>query len=140
MRNAMAILGANLGTTLDSWVVATLGFNMDIEVVSYPAVCAGRPYFSLEVGKHIDTFPIFFWIWFIVYRLSFMKTAMEAKSFDFSHYATMSLAVYLLIGFMTVVVQSSSVTMALTLSALHVSAISLPYRCHYIGVANRNYH
>jgi phosphate:Na+ symporter len=41
MRNAMAIiLGANLGTTLDSWVVATLGFNMDIEV-SYPAVCAG---------------------------------------------------------------------------------------------------
>jgi phosphate:Na+ symporter len=42
MRNAMAIiLGANLGTTLDSWVVATLGFNMDIEVVSYPAVCAG---------------------------------------------------------------------------------------------------
>jgi phosphate:Na+ symporter len=47
--------------------------------------------------------------------LSFMKTAMEAhKIFDFSHYATMSLAVYLLIGFMiTVVVQSSSVTMAL---------------------------
>jgi phosphate:Na+ symporter len=38
---------------------------------------------------------------------------------------TMSLAVYF--GFMiTVVVQSSSVTMALTLSALHVSAISLP--------------
>jgi phosphate:Na+ symporter len=46
-----------------------------------------------------------------------MKTAMEAqvKVFDFSHYATMSLAVYLLIGFMiTVVVQSSSVTMAYT--------------------------
>jgi phosphate:Na+ symporter len=29
-----------LGTTLDSWVVATLGFN-GYEVVSYPAVCAG---------------------------------------------------------------------------------------------------
>jgi phosphate:Na+ symporter len=38
-----------------------------------------------------------------------MKTAMEAqvKVFDFSHYATMSLAVYLLIGFMITVVQSS---------------------------------
>jgi hypothetical protein len=61
------------------------------------------------------------------------------KVFDFSHYATMSLAVYLLIGFMiTVVVQSSSVTMALTLSALHVYILA--YRCrHYIGVANRNY-
>jgi phosphate:Na+ symporter len=66
-------------TTLDSWVVATLGFNMDIEVVSYPAVCAGGLILILFVGKHIDTFPIFFWIWFIVYRLSFMKTAMEAQ-------------------------------------------------------------
>jgi phosphate:Na+ symporter len=37
------ILGANLGTTLDSWVVATLGFNMDIEVVSYPPFVQG-PY------------------------------------------------------------------------------------------------
>jgi phosphate:Na+ symporter len=58
MRNAMAIiLGANLGTTLDSWVVATLGFNMDIEVVSYPAVCAGGLILILKF-KH--TFPIFF--------------------------------------------------------------------------------
>jgi ABC-type multidrug transport system permease subunit len=58
-------------------------FNMDIEVVSYPAVCAGGLILILlEVGKHIDTFPIFFWIWFIVYRLSFMKTAgSTGKSF-----------------------------------------------------------
>jgi phosphate:Na+ symporter len=62
MRNAMAIiLGANLGTTLDSWVVATLGFNMDIEVVSYPAVCAGGLILILFGSrKHIDTFPISF--------------------------------------------------------------------------------
>jgi hypothetical protein len=34
---------------------------MDIEVVSYPAVCAGGLVLSsLEVKKHIDTFPIFF--------------------------------------------------------------------------------
>jgi phosphate:Na+ symporter len=81
MRNAMAIiLGANLGTTLDSWVVATLGFNMDIEVVSYPAVCAGPFLSSLEVGKHIDTFPIFFDLVYCL-SVSFMKTAMEAHKF-----------------------------------------------------------
>jgi hypothetical protein len=68
----------------------------------------------LEVGKHIDTFPIFFLIWFIVYRVVYENShGSTGKIFDFSHYATMSLAVYLLIGFMiTVVVQSSSVTMA----------------------------
>ena len=32
MRNALAVvLGSNLGTTLDSWVVAMLGFKLDIE-------------------------------------------------------------------------------------------------------------
>jgi phosphate:Na+ symporter len=132
MRNAMAIiLGANLGTTLDSWVVATLGFNMDIEVVSYPAVCAGGLilifFGSRKTYRYISYFLFGFGLLFI--GLSFMKTAMEAqvKVFDFSHYATMSLAVFLLIGFIiTVLVQSSSVTMALTLSALHVGAISLP--------------
>jgi phosphate:Na+ symporter len=70
----------------------------------------------LEVGKHIDTFPISFLIWFIVYRVVLYENShgSTGKIFDFSHYATMSLAVYLLIGFMiTVVVQSSSVTMAL---------------------------
>jgi phosphate:Na+ symporter len=132
MRNAMAIvLGANLGTTLDSWVVATLGFNMDIEVVSYPAVCVGGLLLTLfgsrKTYKYISYFLFGFGLLFI--GLSFMKTAMEAqvKAFDFSQYAAMSLEVFLLIGFIiTVIVQSSSVTMALTLSALHVGAISLP--------------
>jgi phosphate:Na+ symporter len=68
MRNAMAIiLGANLGTTLDSWVVATLGFNMDIEVVSYPPFVQEASFLSSGSRKHIDTFPIFF---FLVYCLS----------------------------------------------------------------------
>jgi phosphate:Na+ symporter len=132
MRNAMAIiLGANLGTTLDSWLVATLGFNVDIEIVAYPAVCLGGLILILfgyrKTPKYIAFFLFGFGLLFL--GLSFMKTAMEAqvKIFDFSQYAQMSLAVFLLIGFIiTLVVQSSSVTMALTLSALHVGAVSLP--------------
>ncbi|MGO4819143.1 Na/Pi cotransporter family protein [Flavobacterium sp. W22_SRS_FP1] len=132
MRNAMAIvLGANLGTTLDSWLVATLGFNVDIEIVAYPAVCiAGLLLILLgnrKAVKYLSFFLFGFGLLFI--GLSFMKTAMEAqvKIFDFSQYASMPLAVFLLIGFLiTLVVQSSSVTMAITLSALHVGAINLP--------------
>ena len=42
MENALAIiLGANLGTTLDSWMVATIGFKMNIEILAYPAVFVG---------------------------------------------------------------------------------------------------
>jgi len=132
MRNAMSIiLGANLGTTLDSWVVATLGFKMDIEVVAYPAVCIAGVVLILfgnrKVFKYLSFFLFGFGLLFI--GLSFMKSAMEAqvKIFDYSKYAEMSLLVFLFIGFViTLAVQSSSVTMALTLTALHVGAVSLP--------------
>lgn len=132
MKNAMAIiLGANLGTTLDSWLVATVGFKTDIEVVAYPAVCLGG-FLLILFGnrkkiKYLSFFLFGFGLLFI--GLSFMKTAMEAqvKIFDFSQYAQMHLIVFLLIGFViTMLVQSSSVTMALTLSALHVGAITFP--------------
>jgi phosphate:Na+ symporter len=132
MRNAMAIvLGANLGTTLDSWLVATLGFNVDIEIIAYPAVCLGGLLLILFGNRKTTRYIAFFLFGFglLFLGLSFMKTAMEAqvKIFDFSQYAQMPLAVFLLIGFIiTLVVQSSSVTMALTLSALHAGAVSLP--------------
>ncbi len=39
MQNALAvILGANIGTTLTSWIVATLGFKINIESLAYPIV------------------------------------------------------------------------------------------------------
>jgi len=132
MKNALAIiLGANLGTTLDSWLVATLGFKTNIEVVAYPAIFVGGLLLILfgkrASVKYISYFLFGFGLLFI--GLSFMKTAMESQvqAFDFSHYTKMPLAVFLLIGFLiTLLVQSSSVTMALTLTALHVGAVNFP--------------
>ena len=132
MKNAMAIiLGANLGTTLASWLVATLGFKTNIEVIAYPAVCLGG-FFLILLGsrkkiKYVSYFLLGFGLLFI--GLSFMKTAMESQvqHFDFSQYASKPLVIFLLIGFLiTLVVQSSSVTMALTLSALNAGAIGFP--------------
>lgn len=132
MKNAMAIIfGANLGTTLDSWLVATLGFKMDIQIIAYPIIFVGGLLLILfnhrKTLKYIAYFLLGFSLLFI--GLSFMKTTMEGqvKAFDFSQYANMSLAVFLLIGFIiTSLVQSSSVTMALTLSALHAGAVTFP--------------
>jgi phosphate:Na+ symporter len=129
MKNAMAIiLGANLGTTLDSWLVATLGFKVDIEVAAYPVIFIGGMLLILfgnrKKIKYISYFLFGFGLLFI--GLAFMKTAMEeqVKTFDFSQYAEMPLLVFLFIGFLiTSLVQSSSVTMALTLSALYAGAI-----------------
>src|SRR5688572_17760946 len=39
MRNALpVILGANLGTTLSNWLVALIGFKLDLEAFSYPII------------------------------------------------------------------------------------------------------
>ena len=132
MKNAMAvILGANLGTTIASWLVATLGFKTDIEVIAYPAVCLGG-FLLILLGnrnkiKYASYFLLGFGLMFI--GLSFMKTAMESQAqyFDLSKYASMPMIIFLLIGFLiTLIVQSSSVTMALTLSALNAGAIGFP--------------
>ena len=129
MKNAMAIiLGANLGTTLDSWLVATLGFKVDIEVAAYPVVFIGGMVLILFSNRKNIKYTAYFLLGFglLFIGLSFMKTAIEGqvKAFDFSEYADMSLVVFLFIGFIiTSLVQSSSLTMALTLSALHAGAI-----------------
>lgn len=132
MKNALAIiLGANLGTTLDSWVVATLGFKTNIEVIAYPAVFIGGLLLILfgkrKSIKYLSYFLFGFGLLFI--GLAFMKTAMEAqvKSFAFAQYAEMPSIIFLAIGFLiTLLVQSSSVTMALTLTALHTGAVTFP--------------
>ena len=132
MKNALAIiLGANLGTTLDSWLVATLGFKTNIEVIAYPAVFIGGLLLILfskrEFIKYLSYFLFGFGLLFI--GLSYMKTAMasQIQTFDFSVYGEMPLAFFLMIGFLiTLLVQSSSVTMALTLTAIHVGAITFP--------------
>ena len=132
IKNAFAIiLGANLGTTLDSWMVATLGFKTNIEVLAYPAVFVGGLLLILW-GKRqsIQYFSYFlFGFGLLFIGLSFMQTAMEAQvqHFNFAQYASMPLIIFLGIGFLiTILVQSSSVTMALTLTALHSGAVNFP--------------
>jgi phosphate:Na+ symporter len=131
-KSALAIiLGANLGTTLDSWVVATLGFKTNIEVIAYPTIFVGGLLLILfgkrKSIKYISYF--LFGLGLLFIGLSFMKTAMEAqvKNFDFTQYSEMPLVIFLGIGFIiTLLVQSSSVTMALTLTALHTGAVNFP--------------
>lgn len=132
MKNAMAIiLGANLGTTLASWLVATLGFKTNIEIIAFPVVCVGG-FLLILFGnrkkiKYLSYFLLGFGLLFI--GLSFMKTAMEAQveHFDISEYAAKPKIIFLLLGFIiTMIVQSSSVTMALTLSALHAGVVDFP--------------
>ncbi len=131
MQNALAlILGANLGTTISNWVVALVGFKVNIENIALPVTgLAGLGYVIFSKSS-----PLYNWSRFLLgfsflfVGLGYIKTGIEdiVKNVDLSQYENSPVIVFFLIGFIiTVIIQSSSATMALTLSALHAGAINL---------------
>ena len=131
MQNALAvILGANLGTTFDSWVVALLGFKVNIEKIALPVTgIAGLGYavFNKE-SKWYNWSRFLLGFSFLFVGLGYMKSGIEemVKNVDFHQYEQYPAIVFFIIGFIiTTLIQSSSATIAITLSALHADAISL---------------
>lgn len=129
MRNALAVVfGSNLGTTLGSWVVAALGFKFNIEAFALPIIAVAA--FGLIVFAnrkklyHYSKFAMGFGLLFL--GLSFMKESIESlvKDFDFTPYLHYNRIVFVLLGFIiTAIIQSSSATMVITLSALNSGVI-----------------
>jgi phosphate:Na+ symporter len=76
MRNALAVtIGSNFGTTLDSWLVATVGFKVDISLIAFPLIgVASILLVFLNDGRkfhHIARFAL--GIGFLFLGLDFMK-------------------------------------------------------------------
>lgn len=132
MQNALAlILGANLGTTLSSWIVALAGFGYNIDSIILPlaAVSGIGMAFAKPDGKGVWWLQFIFGLSFLFVALGFIKTGMEGyvKQTDLSYFTQYPLIVFLFVGIvLTAIIQSSSATIVLVLSALHSSAISLP--------------
>ena len=119
------IMGANIGTTITAWLIAILGFKVSMSEIALPLVGFGFLFmFSRkEKFKNWGSFIIGFAILFI--GLQFLKDAMPdinenpgILSFlqEYTEMGFGSVLLFLLIGtVLTVVLQSSSATMALTL-------------------------
>ena len=131
MKNALAvILGANIGTTLTGWMVATLGFEISMEALAWPLVgIGGIALAALRMGSKA-----FYWMRFVFgfgllfIGLEFMKTSFLAlaHTFDFSALSNYPAVVFVLVGVvLTSVIQSSSATVAIVLAALYANSLSL---------------
>src|SRR5690606_29051241 len=124
------MMGANLGTTVTAWMVATLGFKLNIADLSFPFLAIGTlTYLVMEgrpVLKNIGSFLIGFGLLFL--GLDFMKDTIEqvAGQLELSTFAGLGLWVFLLIGLViTALIQSSSAMIVIVLSALHGDLITL---------------
>lgn len=119
------IMGANIGTTITAWLITILGFKVSMSTIALPLVGFGFAFTfaKKENQKNWGNFIIGFAILFI--GLQFLKEAMpdiknNPEILEFlTHYTDLgyiSILLFLLIGtILTVVIQSSSATMALTL-------------------------
>ena len=133
------IMGANIGTTLTAWVTA-LGFSVDISVFSVPLMALG---FILHASKKqknksIGEFVVGFAIMFL--GLSFMKSsagallsnkdAMLAFFSHFTGFGFWSQMIFLLAGtILTIVLQASSATMAITMLLTTSGLIDFQLAC-----------
>ena len=125
------VLGANLGTTFTGWIVATLGFKLDLAALALPIMGAGALWCVLlaKREKWLAWGRLVLGVGLLLFGLDAMKTSMEqvATLFDVSVLQGYPAIVYLLVGVLfTAMIQSSSATMMITLSALHTGIVDLP--------------
>ena len=127
------IMGANIGTTVTAWMVSLLGFKADISLFAVPLMALGF-LFSLSKSdkrRHISELIIGFSLLFL--GLSLMKEAVpdlretpEVLQFiqGWTNYGFGSVLIFLVLGtVLTLVLQSSSATMALTLIMVNMGWI-----------------
>jgi phosphate:Na+ symporter len=131
MQNALAIiLGANLGTTVSNWIVALVGFKVNIENIALPVTgLAGLGYVIFNKSSPLYNWSRFlFGFSFLFVGLGYIKTGIGdiVQQVDLTQYENSPIIVFFLVGFIiTTIIQSSSATMAITLSALYAGAINL---------------
>ncbi|MCT7519593.1 Na/Pi symporter [Aliarcobacter cryaerophilus] len=118
------VFGSAVGTTATTWIVSTLGVKIDIAAFALPMVIFGV-IFRFYKNRNFQGFGnILLGLGFVFLGIGYMKDGFEdlkqginLAQFAIDGYA--GIIVYTLIGaFATVIIQSSSATMALTVTSL----------------------
>ena len=131
------IFGANIGTTATAWIVAVFGMKIKISAFALPMIIFGVlfTFFNSRTYKGIGN--ILLGLGFIFLGISFMKEGFETlkSGIELSQYSIEGfpgILTYIFVGAVaTIIIQSSSATMALIVTAVatgqidYVSSISL---------------
>lgn len=130
MENGMGVMmGANIGTTITSWIVAIFGFKLKIESFALPLIASGGLIF-IAFGPSSKLFQgsrLLIGFGFLLLGLDFMKTSVEnyAQHIDLSSLADYGRWLYLLFGILiTALMQSSSASIAIILTGLNSGLIN----------------
>ncbi len=120
------IMGANVGTTVTAWMISLFGFGkFSISIISIPLLGVGLPLIFSSKSKRKSLGEFIFGFAFLFLGLDLLKNSMpdlqnnpEVLAFvsGFSDLGFLSTLIFLVIGtVLTIIVQSSSATVAITL-------------------------
>lgn len=119
------IMGANIGTTFTAWLIAILGFKADISILSLPLIGCGFAFMMCKSKRKKSIGELFIGFALLFLGLTFMKDSVpdlqnspEVLAFlqRWTDFGFLSVLIFVGIGtIFTIVLQSSSATMALTL-------------------------
>ena len=133
------IMGANIGTTVTAWLVAWLGFKADISILAIPLMLFGFLFSNSKKNQHKNIGELIVGFSLLFLGLSFMKESVPDLSEtpqvlefvkDWSSYGFTSVLIFLVFGtVLTLVLQSSSATMAITLIMLSMGYIPFSMAC-----------
>jgi len=133
------IMGANIGTTVTAWLVAWLGFKADISILAIPLMLFGFLFSNSKKNQHKNIGELIVGFSLLFLGLSFMKESVPDLSEtpqvlefvkDWSSNGLASVLIFLIFGtVLTLVLQSSSATMAITLIMLSMGYIPFTMAC-----------
>lgn len=119
------IMGANVGTTVTAWIISLFGFKVDISVFALPLIGICIPLIFSGKSKRKSWGEFLMGFAFLFMGLSYLKSSVpdlqsnpQILSFlqDYTSLGYPSLLIFLLLGtILTIIVQSSSATVAITL-------------------------
>lgn len=128
------IMGANIGTTITAWLIAFFGFKISISSFALPIIAIGFPFMFSKRSSLRSVAEVFIGFALLFLGLDALKNAVpdlnENPEFleflsGFTNYGIFSTLIFVAVGtIITIVVQSSSAAMALTLTLLFNEVIT----------------
>lgn len=125
LAKGMAIVfGANLGSTTTAWIVSSFGLKLKISLYAMPMIIFGVVFRFSKENTYKGLGNILLGLGFIFLGISYMKEGFDTlkDSIDLASYSVsgyLGIFIYILIGAIsTIVIQSSSATMAIIITAL----------------------
>ena len=133
------IMGANIGTTVTEWLVSWLGFKADISILAVPLMLLGFIFSNSKKNQRQNIGELIVGFCLLFLGLSFMKESVpdlnetpQVLEFvrSWAGHGFGSVLIFLAFGtVLTLVLQSSSATMAITLIMLSMGFIPFDMAC-----------